>query len=53
MRSSLFSAGVQIIECFDDDEAIRKAQEAAKGGRIVELWERSRLIKQFPADHED
>jgi hypothetical protein len=51
-RDGHFS-GAQIIECFDDDEAIRKAQQAAEGGRIIELWERSRLIKQFLANPAD
>ncbi len=51
-RDGYFS-GVQIIESFDDDEAIRKAQEAAKDARVVELWERARLVKQFLASPQD
>jgi hypothetical protein len=51
-RDGHFS-GVQIIECFDDDEAIRKAQTIAEGGRLIELWERTRLVKQFLASPQD
>jgi hypothetical protein len=51
-RDGYFS-GVEIVESFDDDEAIRKAQEAAKDARVVELWERARLVKQFLSSPQD
>jgi hypothetical protein len=39
--------GVQDLECADDQEAIRKSEQAANG-RNVELWERGRFIARYP-----
>jgi hypothetical protein len=38
-----------VVECPDDQQAIRKPQQAADG-KDVELWEQARFIKRFPAD---
>ncbi len=38
-----------VIECDDDDQAIRLAAEKADG-RPMELWLRDRLVHQFAAD---
>ena len=38
-----------IIECADDQAAIGKAAQQAKGC-AVELWDNTRLIARFPKD---
>jgi hypothetical protein len=46
-------SGVRIFACADDAQAIQKAQQAANGHHVVELWKRDRLIKQIVAKPED
>jgi hypothetical protein len=46
-------SGVRIFACADDEQAIQKAQQAANGHHVVELWKRDRLIKQIVAKPED
>ena len=36
-----------LVECADEQDAIRKAAEAANG-KAVELWEGARFIARFP-----
>jgi hypothetical protein len=40
---------VKALDCADDDEALQKAAEHAKNGRL-ELWRRSTLIGRFGRD---
>jgi hypothetical protein len=42
-------AGAADVVCADDQEAIRKAQQAVNGN-AVELWEAGRFIVRFPSD---
>lgn len=37
------------LDCRDDDEAITLAEARREGGPI-ELWQRSRVVRRFPAD---
>jgi hypothetical protein len=46
-------SGVRVFSCADDAQAIQKAQQAANGHHVVELWKRDCLIKQIVAKPED
>ena len=40
---------VKALDCADDQEALQKAAEHVKSGRL-ELWRRSKLIRRFGRD---
>ena len=39
-----------VIECADEQEAIGKAAAQAANGKVVELWDGTRLIVRLPKD---
>jgi hypothetical protein len=39
-----------VIECTDEKEAIGKAAAQAANGKVVELWDGTRLIVRLPKD---
>jgi hypothetical protein len=48
-RDRRVSGPAEFVECADDQEAIRKAQQAVNG-YDVELWDGPRLVVRLPHD---
>jgi hypothetical protein len=47
-RANHISRPSEIVECADDQEAIKKAEQLVEG-QDLELWERDRFIMRIPS----
>ena len=47
-RADVMARAPELIECPDDDEAVRRAEQLA-GDFAIELWESMPLVGSFPA----